>query len=246
MARLSQPYCDRPGNSSTFDAAAIMKTIIYVRASTDDQQITLEAQQAKLEAYAALYDLEIVETIIESESAKSLNRPGLSRALAMLRSGKADGLAVVKLDRLTRSVADWQTLIDGYFGERAGKQLFSVQDSIDTRTAAGRLVLNVLMSVAAWERETIGERTRDALQHKIKRRERVGKVRFGFDLADDGKTLIPNQGEQQAIGIMQSLRSAGTTFRAIAAELSRLGVATKEQRGGWTHSAVANILGRAA
>ena len=69
----------------------------------------------------------------------------------MLKRGEADGLAVVKLDRLTRSVADWQTLIDGWFGERAGKQLFSVGDSIDTRTAAGRLVLNVLMSVAAWD-----------------------------------------------------------------------------------------------
>jgi site-specific DNA recombinase len=173
-----------------------MRTILYVRASTEDQQITLEVQKAKLEAYAGVYELQIVETVIESESAKSLNRAGLQRALALLRSGEADGLAVVKLDRLTRNVADWQSLIDGYFGEKAGKQLFSVQDSIDTRTAAGRLVLNVLLSVAQWERETIGERTRDALRHKISRKERVGKVRFGYDLADDGRQLVPNQLEQ--------------------------------------------------
>src|SRR4051794_23668669 len=128
-----------------------MRTILYVRASTEDQQITLEAQKAKLDAYAALYELQVVETIVESESAKSLDRAGLQRALAFLRSGQADGLAVVKLDRLTRSVSDWQQLIDEFFGERAGKQLFSVQDSIDTRTAAGRLVLNVLLSVAQWE-----------------------------------------------------------------------------------------------
>jgi DNA invertase Pin-like site-specific DNA recombinase len=223
-----------------------MKTILYVRASTEDQQITLEAQQGKLAAYAALYELEIVETITEAESAKSLNRPGLQRALAMLRAGEADGLAVVKLDRLTRSLADWQTLIDGYFGERVGKQLFSVQDSIDTRTAAGRLVLNVLLSVAQWERETIGERTRDALRHKINRRERVGKVRFGYDLGGDGCSLVPNAGEQQAIGLMQQLREAGNTLRQIAAELTRQGIATKERQGAWTHSAVAYILSRAA
>jgi DNA invertase Pin-like site-specific DNA recombinase len=219
-----------------------MKVVLYCRASTEDQQITLESQQAKLSAYAQIHDLDVVELIVESGSAKSLNRPGLQRALELLKT--ADGLAVLKLDRLTRSVADWQTLIDGYFGERAGKQLFSVQDSIDTRSAAGRLVLNVLLSVAAWERETIAERTRDALQHKISRLERVGKVRFGFTLADDQTTLIPDDQEQSAIGLMQSLREAGQSFRAIAAELSNRGIATKERRGDWTHSAVAYILAR--
>lgn len=157
-----------------------MKVILYARVSTEDQArdgVSLEAQSAKMSAYASLYDLEVVETITDAgESAKSLNRPGLQKALAMLRSGQADGLVIAKLDRLTRSVADWQELIDGYFGERAGKQLFSVGDSIDTRTAAGRMVLNILLSVAQWEREAICERTRDALRHKIKRRERCGGI----------------------------------------------------------------------
>jgi DNA invertase Pin-like site-specific DNA recombinase len=224
-----------------------MRVIIYSRVSTADQAdcgVSLEAQTAKLTAYASLYDLEVVEAIADAgESAKSLNRPGLQRALAMLKRGEADGLAVVKLDRLTRSVADWQTLIDGWFGERAGKQLFSVGDSIDTRTAAGRLVLNVLMSVAAWEREAIGERTREALRHKIRCNQRCGKVRFGFDLAGDGKTLVPNLAEQQAIDMMTSLRTAGRRLRQIATELTSLGIQTKEG-GAWTHTAVARILDR--
>ena len=69
----------------------------------------------------------------------------------MLKTKQADGLLIAKLDRLTRSVSDWQILIDGYFGEKAGKSLFSVADSIDTRSSAGRLVLNVLLSVAQWD-----------------------------------------------------------------------------------------------
>ncbi len=77
-----------------------------------------------------------------------MNRSGLQHALNLLKAGKADGLLIVKLDRLTRSIADWQNLIDAFFGERGGKQLLSVNDSIDTRTAAGRLVLNVLITVA--------------------------------------------------------------------------------------------------
>lgn len=164
-----------------------MKVVAYVRVTTDEQAAngqSLETQLAKVKAYADLYDLEIVEIIDASESAKNLKRPGLQRGLEMLCKGQADGLLISKLDRLTRSVADWQTLIDGFFGERAGKQLFSVAHSIDTRTAAGRLVLNVLLSVAQWERETIGERTSEVLQAKIRRGERCSKVRFGYELAE--------------------------------------------------------------
>ncbi len=223
-----------------------MRVILYCRVSTLDQAdngVSLDAQIAKLTAYASLYELVVIETITDAgESAKSLNRPGLQRALTMLRRGEADGLAVVKLDRLTRSVADWQILIDEHFGERPGKQLFSVADSIDTRTAAGRLVLNVLLSVAQWERETTGERTKEALRHKIRNRERVGKTRFGFNLADNGSTLIPNDSEQAAIRLMHQLRNDGFTLRRIAAELTQRGIATKEGLATWTHSAVAYIL----
>src|SRR4051812_9767736 len=99
-----------------------MRCIAYSRVSTQDQSdngVSLEAQKEKLAAYAALYDLEIVETIEDAgESAKSLNRPGLLQALAMLRRGQADGIIVVKLDRLTRNVGDLQTLITDYFGEK--------------------------------------------------------------------------------------------------------------------------------
>lgn len=223
-----------------------MKVILYARVSTLDQcdGISLETQRARMEAYAALYELQVVETIMDAgESAKSLNRSGLRRALDMLRMDMADGLVTAKLDRLTRSVADWQTLIDDYFGEKAGKQLFSVADAIDTRTAAGRLVLNVLLSVAQWERETTGERTREALRHKIRNGERCGKVRFGYDLAGDGKTLVPHPAEQSAIALMMDLRRSGLTLRQIAATLTAQSIPTKEG-GPWTHTAVARILGR--
>jgi site-specific DNA recombinase len=226
-----------------------MKAIGYIRVSTEEQAtsgLSLRAQRAKVEGYAKLYDLELVDVIADpGESGKSLNRPGLQRALAMLRKGAADGIVIAKLDRLTRSVGDWQTLIDGYFGDKPGKQLFSVADSIDTRTAAGRLVLNVLLSVAQWEREAIGERTRDALQHKIRNGERCGKVRFGYNLAADGIRLIPNKTEQKAIGLMRCLRAAGESLRDIARELNKRGIDTKEGRP-WIHTSIQGILARAS
>lgn len=227
-----------------------MSVLLYARVSTTEQAdtgISLEAQIAKMRGYANLYDLTILEIITDAgESAKSLNRPGLQRALRLLRSNQADGLVIAKLDRLTRSVADWQTLIEGYFGERGGKQLLSVNDSIDTRTAAGRLVLNILLSVAAWEREAIAERTKEALRHKINSRQRVGKVRFGFDLGPDGSTLVENPAEQQTLALMQTLRAAGRTLREIAAELTNRNIPTKEGNSQWQHQTVAYILRRAA
>ncbi len=81
-------------------------------------------------------------------SAKSLDRPGLQRALGMLKAGDAEALLVVKLDRLTRSVVDLGTLVDHYFAP--GKAaLLSVGEQIDTRSAAGRLVLNTAPSGSA-------------------------------------------------------------------------------------------------
>jgi DNA invertase Pin-like site-specific DNA recombinase len=106
--------------------------------------------------------------------------------------------------------------------------------------------LNVLITVAQWERETIGERTRDALQHKIRNGQRVGKVRYGFDLATDGVTLLENPGEQQIIAMMRDLRAAGRTLRQIAAELTARNIPSKEGNSQWRHQSIAYILRRAA
>jgi len=202
------------------------RVVGYVRVSTDKQAergLSLDAQRAKLLGYAALYDLELVDTVVDAgESAKSLNRPGLQRVLAMLKSGAADAVLVVKLDRLTRSVRDLGDLVQRYFTNKAA--LLSVSESIDTRSAAGRLVLNVLASVAEWEREAIGERTATAMQLKAQRGEFTGgEAPFGYRLAADGVRLEPVASEQRVVAKARELRGAGLSLRATAAELDRLG-----------------------
>jgi site-specific DNA recombinase len=139
------------------------RAVAYVRVSTEkqaDHGVSLAAQRSKVEAYATLYDLELVETVVDAGvSAKDIQRPGLQKALRALEGGLADAVVVVKLDRLTRSVRDLGNLVEQYFA--TGRfSLLSVGEQIDTRSAAGRLVLNVLASVAQWEREATGERTR--------------------------------------------------------------------------------------
>ena len=88
----------------------------------------------------------------------------MDRILALVDARKIQIVIVAKLDRLTRSVKDLGELLERF--QRRGVSLVSVSESLDTGTAAGRLVLNVMASVSQWEREAIGERTRDALRHK--------------------------------------------------------------------------------
>ena len=219
-----------------------------MRVSTLDQSeygVSLGSQESKLMAFALLHEMEVVESIVDAgESGKSLDRPGLQKSLELLRNGVADGLVVAKLDRLTRNIGDWQFLIANYFGEKAGMQLFSVADCIDTRSAGGRLVLNMLLSLAQAEREMTSERTRESLRHKIASGQRCGKLRYGYDLADDGKMLIPNAGELAAITLMMSLRDDGYSLRKIAAELTLRGIPTKEGGPAWSHTAISRILRR--
>ena len=209
-----------------------MKVLGYVRVSTEEQAelgVSLEAQQAKLTAYAGLYDLELLEVIVDAGvSAKSFTRPGLQRALSMLRKGKAQGLLVAKLDRLTRSMRDLGALVEDELVK--GKwALLSVAEQLDTRTASGRLVLNILGSVATWERDAIGERTREALSYKRSRGERISlHAPYGYRVALEGKVLVEDEAEQALLAAIREARQRGLSQRAIVAELAQKGFTTRK------------------
>jgi DNA invertase Pin-like site-specific DNA recombinase len=227
------------------------RVVGYIRVSTEQQAdggVSLEAQRAKLAAYALACDLELVAVEVDAGvSAKSLGRPALQAALQRLEAGEAGGLLVVKLDRLTRSVRDLGWLVEPKrFGGRWA--LLSVADSIDTRSAAGRLVLNVLASVAQWEREATGERTRDALAHVKAQGAVLGASPLGLrraELRDHAGRLVVEQdaAELATIERIRELRADGLTLRAIAARLDADGHTTK--RGGrWYASTVRAVLAR--
>ena len=97
------------------------------------------------------------------------------------------------------------------------------------------------MSVAQWEREAIGERTREALRHKKASGQRVGTLPYGFQLAKDGRTLEPRRDEQRTLEIVCAGRRAGRSLRAIADELNARGLRTRRGTA-WKHQYVAGIL----
>jgi len=230
---------------------AKIRVVGYVRVSTAmqaDEGVSLEAQKLKIHQYAALYDLELV-CIIEDAgvSAKTIEREGLQKALATLKNGEADALLVVKLDRLTRSIKDLGTLIDSYFNAKAGLDLMVVEEKVDTRSASGRLVLNVLMSVAQWEREAIGERTSAAMRHKAMNNEYTGgRVPYGWSLDTDGTSLIPAKDEQKAIRYANKLRDKGMSLRQIGELLSKRGLYPKGGKKWYASSVKRAIAGKLA
>ena len=233
-------------------ATTTTRVIGYVRVSTDQQAdggVSLAAQRAKLAAYCVALDLELVG--IEEDaglSAKTLARPGLQRALGAMRDGRADAILVAKLDRLTRSVRDLGALVEDWFA--TGRwTLLSVADSIDTRTAAGRLVLNVLASVGQWEREATGERTRDALAHLRAEGVQLGGAALGWTRTDatdaDGRRVVAVvESEARAVARILALRAEGQTYRAIADALTAEGHAPK-RGGAWHATTVKRVCDRA-
>lgn len=220
------------------------KAIGYTRVSTRDQAesgASLASQRTKIEAYAVLHDLELVEVIEDAgHSAKSLDRPGMAKLLQLIRGRKITTVVVAKLDRITRSVRDLGELIELF--QRSGVEFASVADHIDTSTASGRLVLNVMGSVSQWEREAIGERTAEALAVMRANGQRVSRhAPYGYRL--NGQGWVEDEREQEAICIMRRLRAEGLSLRRIAQELRSHGF-TNRRGGQLSPQTVANVLSR--
>src|SRR6185436_9566170 len=146
----------------------VLRLVGYIRVSTDDQAlhgVSLDAQEGRLQAHAKAhakahgYKLVAVERD-EGVSGKvaPARRDGLTKAMAAIQLGYADGLVFLKLDRLSRSVRDILRLADD--ARRGGWHLVSVSELIDTSTATGKFTLGVLALLAEMERDQIGERTR--------------------------------------------------------------------------------------
>src|SRR5215469_445208 len=220
-----------------------MTTIGYVRVSTDRQAdlgVSLEAQEAKIRAMATVRGCELDEVIVDGgESAKDLKRPGVERLVALVEAGKVEALIVAKLDRLTRSVKDLCALLELF--EKRKVALISVAESLDTGSAAGRLVMTIMGAVSQREREAIGERTRDALRRKRSQGRRVGNIAVGSRLADDGEYLEADPIEQAALTEIRRLRSEGTSLRGIAATLNHRAYRTRRGTP-WRLESVARVL----
>ena len=140
----------------------VPKAIGYIRVSTEMQAadgISLDAQRESIEDYCKALRLNLIHIYQDDHTGKTLDRKGLRAAIKHMEESGAM-LVAVKLDRVTRNVHDLGHLLKTYFGDGRPYSLRLVQFPVDTSSSIGRLMLNIICSVAQWEREEICARTR--------------------------------------------------------------------------------------
>ncbi|HLJ58980.1 MAG TPA: recombinase family protein [bacterium] len=223
-----------------------MRAIGYVRVSTADQTndgISLDVQTARIEAYAAMMNLELVVIIREEGVSASIplkDRPGGKQVLAALWEQDVRHVVALKLDRLFRDAADCLTQTKEW--DTAGIALHLVDMggmTLNTASAMGRMFLTISAAFAELERNLISERTSQALQHKKSRGEPVGRPPFGFKMVDH--RLVPIPEELAIIAEVKRQRAEGRTLWQIANYLREQNVPTR-QNGAWRHNSVRQLL----
>jgi DNA invertase Pin-like site-specific DNA recombinase len=222
--------------------STIKRCAIYTRKSTEeglDQAFnSLHAQREACEAYIksqAHEGWKLVKTAYDDGglSGGNLERPALKRLLADVAAGHVHIIVVYKVDRLTRSLADFAKIVDVLDGH--GASFVSVTQQFNTTTSMGRLTLNVLLSFAQFEREVAGERIRDKVA--ASRRKGMwmgGSLPLGYDVKN--RELVVNDAEAQTV---RQIFESYLRLRSVADlknELARLGIVSKRwtSRGGRT------------
>lgn len=161
-------------------------------------------------------------------SGGTIERPALQRLLADIKTGKVQIVVVYKVDRLTRSLADFAKIVDVF--DAHGASFVSVTQQFNTMTSMGRLTLNMLLSFAQFEREIAGERIRDKIAaSKAKGMWMGGNVPLGYDVKD--RKLIVNEAEAETVRMIFRRYEALGSVRVLGHELDRLGIVSKRREG---------------
>ena len=209
-----------------------------------DEGVSLDAQRDRIAGWAssAGMALDPADVFVDAgiSGKRADNRPALQAALDACSGGCV--LVVYSLSRLARSVRDTLAIAERL--DRAGADLVSLSEKIDTTSASGKMLFRLLAVLAEFERDLISERTTGALAHMRSRGERIGQVPIGHALAEDGRTLRVDEAEVRAVGRARRWRDEGKSLRWIAAELTRLGVPTKRGGPRWCASTIAGVLKR--
>ena len=180
---------------------SFLRVATYSRVSTSHHDQNPDVQVQELKRYCAARGWEIVEEIVDhGYSGSNDNRPGLKRLLSLVRSREVQGVVVLKMDRLFRSLKHMVASLEEF--QALGATFVAVKDSIDYSTPTGRLFAQVLASLSEFERALVRERTILGLAHAKAQGKQLGRPRTG-----------PSKEE------VMILRDQGQSFRSIASKL---------------------------
>ncbi|MAL80426.1 MAG: hypothetical protein CMN55_15180 [Sneathiella sp.] len=212
----------------------MQRCAIYTRKSTEDgleQDFnSLHAQREACEAYIKSQQHEgwkLMRTAFDDGgySGGTMDRPALQELLAAIDRREIDIIVVYKVDRLTRSLADFSKIIDKL--DQRDVSFVSVTQAFNTTSSMGRLTLNVLLSFAQFEREVTAERIRDKIAASKKKGIWMGgNLPLGYDVED--RKLVINKEEAATVRLLFDLYIELGTVRLLKAEADRLGIVTKK------------------
>jgi DNA invertase Pin-like site-specific DNA recombinase len=207
----------------------------YSRVSSEDQAangVSLDAQRHRIESYCEAHNLRLLS--IEKDagiSAKTMQkRPGLQMALQALKTLKASGLVVLKLDRLSRTTRDVLDLAER--AQRERWQLHSIDERLDTSSPQGRFTLTLLAALAQMEREQVGARTKAAMAELRRQGRRTSRYPpFGYRFKGD--RLVKVAREQKILRRMLELQADGNGCWRIARVLNGEGKGNPRTGRAW-------------
>ncbi len=216
-----------PVKTKTFRCAAYCRKSVTEGLEQDFN--SLDAQREACEAYVTSQKAEGWTCLPDHYddggfSGGTLERPALDRLLSDIAAGQVDCVVVYKVDRLSRSLLDFSRLVEVF--DQYNVSFVSVTQPINTADSTGRLMLNILLSFAQFERETIADRTRDKMSAARRRGKWTGGIPvLGYDV--DDKKLVVNEDEAPLVREMFSLYQTHRSLSKVAAELQRRGWTTK-------------------
>ena len=232
----------RRGGSNGGKQTLQVRCAVYTRVSTDENLgqdfNSLDAQREAGEAYVASQKGQ-GWTLLDARyddggfTGSNLDRPALARLLGDIEAGRVDCVVVYKIDRLSRSLLDFARLVETF--DRHGTSLVSVTQPINTADSTGRLMLNILLSFAQFEREVIADRTRDKI-HAARRRGKYtgGMPVLGYRLAPsgngNGSHLEIDPDEAEMVRQIFQLYLKKQSLSDVVLELERRQWTTKEHR----------------
>lgn len=208
-----------------------LRCAIYTRKSSEEgleQEFnSLDAQRESAQAFIASQQQEGWQCVAETYddggyTGGNMQRPALQRLLADIAAGRIDCVVVYKVDRLSRSLLDFARMMETFDKHRVG--FVSVTQQFNTATSMGRLVLNVLLSFAQFEREIISERTRDKIAAARRKGKWSGGVPvLGYDVNPQTTKLVVNETEAERVRAIFELYPRYQTLRQVVEELQRRG-----------------------
>jgi DNA invertase Pin-like site-specific DNA recombinase len=217
------------------ESARPLRCATYTRKSTEhglEQEFnSLHAQREACEAYIKSQASQGWRLLPQqyndpAYSGGNLDRPALKKLLADITAGKVDVVVVYKIDRLTRSLADFAKLVETF--DSRSISFVAVTQQFNTTTSMGRLTLNVLLSFAQFERELASERVRDKVAASRKKGKWTGgTVPLGYEARD--KKLVINKNEAQTVRTIFQLYLEFRSFGRLVAELDRRRIVTKRR-----------------